>query len=159
MPSLFASIARHSQHAIVPSSNPEGSMALARRTWGMLRRLYWLRLRGKLWTHLREWLRAEKTELTFRLDLGWKPKRCPGAVGQYQHKLAGPTVVSSHEVIVNLIVNATTLKGLTIQAELDTDRYPTGIKVTEQELKNVKLKKAAFHGEWNYTITPTKPSK
>ncbi|MBM3226406.1 MAG: ISAzo13 family transposase [Candidatus Tectomicrobia bacterium] len=62
--------------------------------------------------------------------------------------------LTSHEVIVNLIANTTTEKGLTIQAELDTRCYPTGIKVTEQELQAVALEPAAFHGEWNYTIAP-----
>jgi hypothetical protein len=65
----------------------------------------------------------------------------------------------SHEVIVNLIANTTTQQGLTIKAALDTGRYPTGIKVTDQELDKVQLKKAKFHGEWNYTIMPTKSSK
>jgi Rhodopirellula transposase DDE domain len=60
----------------------------------------------------------------------------------------------SHEVIVNLIANTTTDKGLRIHAELDPQRYPTGSKVTDQELAHVRLKKAAFHGEWNYTIIP-----
>ena len=62
--------------------------------------------------------------------------------------------LTSHEVIVNLIANTTTDKGLKIQAELDTGCYPTGIKVTDQELQDVALEPAAFHGEWNYTITP-----
>jgi hypothetical protein len=65
----------------------------------------------------------------------------------------------SHEVIVNLIANTTTQQGLTIKAALDTGRSPTGIKVTHQELDQVKLKKAKFHGEWNYTIIPTKSSR
>ena len=62
--------------------------------------------------------------------------------------------LTSHEVIVNLIANTTTEKGLKIQAALDTGRYPTGIKVTNQALKEVALEPAAFRGEWNYTITP-----
>jgi DNA-binding phage protein len=62
--------------------------------------------------------------------------------------------LTSHEVIVNLIANTTTEKGLRIQAELDTGRYPTGMKVTDQELKKVAVEPAAFHGEWNYTIMP-----
>jgi hypothetical protein len=62
--------------------------------------------------------------------------------------------LTSHEVIVNLLANTTTDKGLKIQAELDTGWYPTGIKVTDQELHDVALEPAAFHGEWNYTITP-----
>lgn len=65
----------------------------------------------------------------------------------------------SHEVIVNLIANTTTQQGLTIKAALDTGRYPTGIKVTDHELDQVHLKKAKFHGEWNYTIMPTKAAK
>ena len=35
-------------------------------------------------------------------------------------------------------------------AELDTASYPTGIKVTDEELAAVKLKRAKFHGDWNY---------
>lgn len=62
----------------------------------------------------------------------------------------------SHEVIVNLIANTTTTQGLRIQAELDTADYPKGIKVADAELKKVNLKKADFHGEWNYTIMPNK---
>lgn len=65
----------------------------------------------------------------------------------------------SHEVIVNLIANTTTQQGLTIKAALDTGRYPTGIKVTDHELDQVRLKKAKFHGEWNYTTMPTKAAK
>ncbi|MFZ2445452.1 MAG: ISAzo13 family transposase [Syntrophobacteraceae bacterium] len=60
----------------------------------------------------------------------------------------------SHEIIVNLIAGTTTRTGLKIEAELDTNVYPTGIKVTDEELKNIRIEKAAFHGEWNYTILP-----
>jgi len=60
----------------------------------------------------------------------------------------------SHEVIVNLIANTTTQTGLTIKAELDTRQYETGIKVTDAELATLRIKKARFHGDWNYTILP-----
>jgi DNA-binding phage protein len=65
----------------------------------------------------------------------------------------------SHEVMVNLIANTTTQQGLTIKAALDTGRYPIGIKVTDQEFEQVKLKQSKFHGEWNYTIMPMLSSK
>ncbi|MDP1609522.1 MAG: ISAzo13 family transposase [Sulfuritalea sp.] len=58
----------------------------------------------------------------------------------------------SHEVIVNLIGSTTTQSGLTISAELDTNIYPKGIRVSDDELEMVNLTKAAFHGEWNYII-------
>ena len=60
----------------------------------------------------------------------------------------------SHEVIVNLISHTTTKTGLTIQAELDTSAYPTGIHVSDEELARVNIEKAEFHGEWNYRILP-----
>ena len=62
----------------------------------------------------------------------------------------------SHEVIVQLIGHTTTRTGLSIRAELDAQSYPTGIKVTDAELAAVQLKPAAFHGEWNYSILPTR---
>lgn len=58
----------------------------------------------------------------------------------------------SHEVIVNLIGSTTTQNGLTISAELDTNLYPKGIRISDDELKTVNLTKSLFHGEWNYTI-------
>lgn len=60
----------------------------------------------------------------------------------------------SHEVIVNLIAGTTTKTGLKIEAELDTSSYPKGIQVTDEELEKVQIRKADFHGEWNYTILP-----
>jgi hypothetical protein len=63
----------------------------------------------------------------------------------------------SHEVIVNLIGSTTTQTGLAIQAELDPHSYPTGITVTAEELAAVRLERAEFHGDWNYTIRPHQP--
>lgn len=60
----------------------------------------------------------------------------------------------SHEVIVELIGHTTTRKGLRIQAELNPRPYPTGTKVSDDALAAVQLERAAFHGDWNYTITP-----
>src|SRR6202790_4478168 len=60
----------------------------------------------------------------------------------------------SRAVVVNLIGNTTTKAGLHIQTELDTNSYPIGIKVSDEELAAVRMKKDTFHGEWNYTISP-----
>lgn len=62
----------------------------------------------------------------------------------------------SHDVIINLIANTTTRTGLKIRAEFDSDSYPIGIKVSNEELATVALKRANFHGDWNYAILPTK---
>jgi DDE family transposase len=64
----------------------------------------------------------------------------------------------SHEVVVQLIGTTTTRTGLKVRAELDPGSYPTGIKVTDAELAAVPLTGHAFHGEWNYTITPSPSS-
>jgi transposase len=60
----------------------------------------------------------------------------------------------SRAVIVNLIGSTKTRTGLHINAELDTGSYPTKIKVTDETLASVRIKRAKFHGNWNYTILP-----
>ena len=61
----------------------------------------------------------------------------------------------SHQVIVQLIAATTTKAGLTVQCELDRNIYPAGIKVSDDELEAVELLRHEFHGEWNYTISPS----
>ena len=56
--------------------------------------------------------------------------------------------------IVNLIGSTKTKEGLKIRCELDTNKYQKGIKVPDDQLEKVKLKKHEFHGDWNYTIYP-----
>jgi len=60
----------------------------------------------------------------------------------------------SHAVIVSLIAATTTKPGLKVWCDLDTQKYPTGVVVTDEELAQVNLKRDDFHGEWNYTISP-----
>jgi hypothetical protein len=61
----------------------------------------------------------------------------------------------SHEVIVNLIAATTTRTGLRVQSQLDTATYPKGIKVSKPAFAAIHLRPDTFHGEWNYTITPS----
>ncbi len=56
--------------------------------------------------------------------------------------------------IVQLIGNTTTKKGLKIKSMLDQNEYQIGIKVSDAALKAIALEKNAFHGEWNYKISP-----
>ena len=60
----------------------------------------------------------------------------------------------SYEVIVNLIANTTTDKGLVVRTKLDSKVYDTGIKVSDLELAKVNLEPHSFHGDWNYAIKP-----
>lgn len=60
----------------------------------------------------------------------------------------------SHEVVVNLIANTTTRTGLKIKAELDTNQYETGIKVSDEVFEALNLRGKTFHSEWNYCLYP-----
>jgi Rhodopirellula transposase DDE domain len=66
--------------------------------------------------------------------------------------------LTSYRVMVQLIANTTTTKGLKVNAALDEGYYPTGVKITKEELAAVPITRDSFHGDWNYTIHP-KPLK
>jgi transposase len=58
----------------------------------------------------------------------------------------------SHEVIVELIGSTTTQSGLRVEAQLDTNVYPTKIQVSDEEMAALSITPHDFHGEWNYTV-------
>ena len=60
----------------------------------------------------------------------------------------------TREVVVSLIANTTTKKGLEIESVLDENTYEKGIKVSDEELSTISINKDKFHGEWNYKISP-----
>lgn len=113
--------------------------------------------RGRLW----------KTELQkLATEIGLKISVChfpPGTSkwNKIEHRLfafisknwrAKP--LTSIEVVVNLIANTTTEKGLKVKAKKDEKQYKKSIKITDEELGNVKLNRNAFRGDWNYSISP-----
>lgn len=60
----------------------------------------------------------------------------------------------SHEVIINLIAGTTTARGLAVKSEIDRNAYPSGVKVTDRQMAELKLKRDSFHGDWNYSLLP-----
>ena len=60
----------------------------------------------------------------------------------------------THATIVNLISATRTDKGLTVRCVLDHKKYPKKIKVTDEQMRTVRLTPNKFHGDWNYTIRP-----
>lgn len=62
--------------------------------------------------------------------------------------------LTSLEVVLELISHTSTQQGLTVTALKDGNLYPTGLKVSDEELAALNLVPDAFHGEWNYTIRP-----
>ncbi len=63
----------------------------------------------------------------------------------------------TYETIINLIGNTTNRGGLVVHARLDRRRYPTGKRVSKKELRELKIARDAFHGDWNYVIRPRTP--
>jgi hypothetical protein len=60
----------------------------------------------------------------------------------------------SHEVIINLIAATTSKTGLSVKSELDRNSYPAGVKVSDQQMAELRLRRDSFHGEWNYSVLP-----
>jgi hypothetical protein len=63
--------------------------------------------------------------------------------------------LESLEMIINLIANTSTSTGLKLYAQLDDRTYERGIEITDAQLAAVNITRHTFHGDWNYTITPS----
>ncbi len=113
-------------------------------------------------------IRAWKIELAaFAADTGLTVTVChlpPGTSkwNKIEHRLFSQITMNwrgrpltSHQVIVDLIANTSTATGLTVQCVLDTGPYPTGIRYTDNDVTALPLARHDFHGEWNYSLTPT----
>lgn len=59
-----------------------------------------------------------------------------------------------YETVVRLIANTTTAKGLTVTCRLDRRKYPSGRKISDEEMAAINITPFSFHGEWNYIIHP-----
>ncbi len=59
-----------------------------------------------------------------------------------------------HETLVRLIAATTTAKGLKVTCRLDRRKYPTGRKISDEEIAALNITRLRFHGEWNYAIRP-----
>ena len=118
---------------------------------------------GSNGSRVRLWKRELQT-LANELDLDIAVSHLPPGTSKWnkiEHRLfsfisqnwrAKPLV--SYRVIVELISATTTKTGLTVRCELDPGQYPRGIIVSDAEMAAINIKRAEFHGEWNYTISP-----
>jgi transposase len=60
----------------------------------------------------------------------------------------------TYETVINLIGNTTNRAGLVVRARLDRRRYPTGKKISKKQLREIRIERDSFHGDWNYVIRP-----
>ena len=114
--------------------------------------------RGRLW-------KLELQRLADELGLSIEVHHLPPGTSKWnkiEHRLfsfitqnwrAKPLV--SYRVIVDLIGSTTTKTGLRVVCELDTNKYPRGIVVSDAEMEGLNIQRDEFHGEWNYTIAPS----
>jgi hypothetical protein len=110
-------------------------------------------------------IRQLTAELT-RLKHSGQPVIChfPPGTGKWnriEHRLFSYTSqnwrgrpLRSFQAIVNLIAATTPSAGHRVHAELNTRSYPSGLKVSDQELAQINIRRDTFHGDWNYEIRP-----
>ena len=60
----------------------------------------------------------------------------------------------NYETIINLIGSTRTRTGLKVKAVPDTNEYETGVKVSDEQLDEIRLRRHKVHPTWNYTISP-----
>ena len=60
----------------------------------------------------------------------------------------------SHEVIINLIAATTSKTGLEVKSGLDANSYPDGIKISDHQMAELRLRRDTFRGDWNYAVLP-----
>ena len=64
--------------------------------------------------------------------------------------------LASYEIIINLISSTTNKSGLEIEAELDANKYKTGIKISKEQMSDeLYIDYHNINHDWNYTISPS----
>jgi Rhodopirellula transposase DDE domain len=66
--------------------------------------------------------------------------------------------LTSMETVIALISSTTTTAGLTVTAVVDTNAYPTKIRISNKELNALHLVRETMHGDWNYALHPQVPA-
>ena len=67
-----------------------------------------------------------------------------------QNRRGRPLV--SCRVIVELIAATTTRAGPKIRSGVDDNEHPLGVKVFDEQMKALNIRRDGSHGEWNYTL-------
>ncbi|MHB8359739.1 MAG: ISAzo13 family transposase [Thermoplasmataceae archaeon] len=83
-----------------------------------------------------KWNRIEHRMFSF-ISMNWKGK---------------PLV--NYETVVKLIGSTETRNGLKVAVREDKNKYPTGVKFSDEDLAKIHLKPDSLHPKWNYEILP-----
>jgi len=113
--------------------------------------------KGRLWKYE---LQKFANETGMTLEIVYFPP-CTSKWNKIEHRLfsfisknwRGKPLVS-YQVVIKYIASTKTQKGLTVECELDTNEYKTGIVIKDKQMEQINIVNSTFHGEWNYTIYP-----
>lgn len=61
--------------------------------------------------------------------------------------------------IVSWIAATRPTTGRRVRSELDRRPYPDGVTVTDEQMERIRRQPHPFHGDWNYTIRPSRRSR
>ena len=67
--------------------------------------------------------------------------------------------LQSRATVIELIANTTTKTGLKVECALDERTYEKGIRISNDQMRQLAIEGDAFHPEWNYTIKPRNPKQ
>jgi Rhodopirellula transposase DDE domain len=117
----------------------------------------------------RLWKARLQTRLADRFDLAVTVCHYPTGASHYnpvEHRLFGPISVNwagqplrSLPLLLACIRGTKTETGLRVKASLNQKQYRTKIKVSDQEMRSLNLKRHKVCPQWNYTIKPRRPSR
>ena len=62
--------------------------------------------------------------------------------------------LQSRATVIELIANTTTKTGLKVECALDERTYEKGIRISNDQMRQLAIEGDAFHPGWNYTIKP-----
>ena len=71
-----------------------------------------------------------------------------------QQELGGPARWDSYETILKYLRTTRTATGLRVRAHLVRKTYKTGVKVTDAQMRELRITPNSFLPKWNYTIEP-----
>jgi hypothetical protein len=63
--------------------------------------------------------------------------------------------LTGYQTLVDLIRNTKTRTGLSGRCRLDMNKYDSGVRITDEQMSEIKLRRDRFHKDWNYTLQPS----
>ena len=64
--------------------------------------------------------------------------------------------LTDYETVLKFIRTTKTCAGLKIRAALHTKQYQKGIRISDNQMKEINLKHYTLRPKWNYSISPVK---